>query len=65
MTEKTLLYRAAEVARMTGLSRQGIYQLAAEGRIPCVRIGRAVRFPADALDTWIQKLTEQQETDRI
>ena len=65
MTAKTLLYRAAEVAQMTGLSRQGIYQLAAEGRIPCVRIGRAVRFPADALDTWIQKLTEQQETDRI
>lgn len=60
MTEKTLLYRAAEVAQMTGLSRQGIYQLAAEGRIPSIRIGRAVRFPAEALTAWIREMSEAQ-----
>ena len=60
MTEKTLLYRAAEVAQMTGLSRQGIYQLAIEGRIPSIRIGRAVRFPAEALTAWIREMSEAQ-----
>jgi excisionase family DNA binding protein len=61
MNETPLLYRAAEVARLTGLSRQGIYQLAAEGRIPCVRIGRAVRFPAEALQAWVRDLAAQQQ----
>ena len=60
MNARPLLYRASEVARMTGLSRQGIYQLASEGRIPCVRIGRSVRFPADALDAWVKELAAYQ-----
>ena len=60
MKEYRLLYRADEVARITGFSKQGIYQLAAEGRIPCVRIGRAVRFPAEALQAWVRDLAQQQ-----
>jgi excisionase family DNA binding protein len=59
--EQRLLYRAAEVAQITGFSKQGIYQLSAEGRIPCVRIGRAVRFPAEALQAWVRELAEQQQ----
>lgn len=60
MDQKRLLYRAAEAARLTGLSKQYVYQLAAEGGIPCIRIGRSVRFPADALEAWIQRLTDEQ-----
>lgn len=61
--EKPILYRATEVADLTGLSKQGVYQLAAEGRIPCVRIGRSVRFPAAALEAWVEKLTEDQSRE--
>jgi excisionase family DNA binding protein len=35
-------------ARRLGLSVPQVYHLAATGKIPCVRIGRSVRFrPAD------------------
>ena len=61
MDTKRLLYRATEVASLTGLSRQMVYQLAAEGRIPNVRIGRSVRFPAADLETWIQRLADEQD----
>ncbi len=60
MTTQPLLYKAIEVARLTGLSRQAIYAMAASGDIPSIRIGRSVRFPADALDGWIKRLTAEQ-----
>ena len=63
MNENKLLLRAPEVAEMTGLSKQGIYQLAAEGRIPCVRIGRSVRFPAAALPEWVKDLAARASED--
>lgn len=60
MDQKPLLYRAVEAAKLTSLSKQMIYQLAAEGRIPCVRIGRSIRFPAEALEQWVRRLTAEQ-----
>jgi len=60
---RRLLFRAEEVAKMTGLSRQAVYQRAAEGSIPCVRIGRSVRFPADALREWIDRMVVEQNGD--
>ena len=57
MDSRPLLYRATEVASLTGLSKQMIYQLAAEGRIPSLRIGRSVRFPSAELETWIRRLS--------
>jgi len=61
MDAKPLMYRASEVATLTGLSKQSVYQLAAEGKIPSVRIGRSVRFPAEALEAWIARKTQSQE----
>lgn len=57
---KKLLYRVPEVAQLTGWSKQAVYQMAAEGRIPCVRVGRSVRIPAEALQQWIRRLTQEQ-----
>lgn len=57
-TEDVVLLRAVEVARLTGLSRSQIYAMMATGRLPVIRIGRAVRVPKRALAEWIKRKTE-------
>jgi excisionase family DNA binding protein len=48
------LLTARGVKERTGLPTSTIYELAAKGELPCLRIGRAVRFPERALDEWIE-----------
>ena len=52
-----LLLRAEEVAKALGLGRSKVYELMATGNLPTVRIGRAVRVPADALRNWVAART--------
>jgi excisionase family DNA binding protein len=54
ITTQRVLYTAAEVATMTGLSRGFIYGAMQRGELPTVRLGRAVRVRAEALTRWIE-----------
>jgi len=45
-----LLLRVAEAAEMLAISRSTLYQLVAAGRVPVVRLGRAVRVPRRELE---------------
>lgn len=42
-----------EVAEMILVARKTVVVMAREGRIPCIRIGRLVRFDAAEIDRWI------------
>lgn len=53
-TERLLL-RIPEAAQSIGVGRSTLYLLIAEGAIPVVRIGRAVRVPAAALRDWVAR----------
>src|SRR5262245_59126753 len=44
------LLGAREVGRRLGLSESAVYERIAGGALPCVRLGRAVRVPADAVE---------------
>lgn len=48
-----MLMRADEVAILLDLSRDRVYSLARQGIIPCVQIGRQVRFSQDQLSDFI------------
>ena len=48
------LLSADEVSKQTGLPRARIYELVRSDAIPHVRLGRTVRFSADALLDWIE-----------
>lgn len=50
--EKALL-TVAEAARRLSLGRATAYQMVQRGELPVVRIGRAVRIPARALEEWV------------
>ena len=57
-TSDDRLLTAGEVAAMLQVSRQFVYEHAntSEPRIPCVRLGAAVRFRKGAVMRWIEEL---------
>jgi excisionase family DNA binding protein len=54
---ETLLLRAEDVAHRLSLSRATIYSMIANGELPTLRKGRAVRVPLGALERWIEQHT--------
>lgn len=57
-----LLLRPGEAAEVLGIGRSRMYEIIAAGLIPCVRIGKTVRVPAEALRQWIsEQLSEQRK----
>jgi excisionase family DNA binding protein len=42
-----------EAASYLRLSRAKVYQLAAAGELPSIRVGRSVRVRRDRLDAWL------------
>jgi excisionase family DNA binding protein len=53
MATDTLLLRPDEVSRRLNLSRSKVYGMLKRGELPCVRMGRSVRVPADELVRWL------------
>ena len=52
------LLTAAQTALALGISRRKLWELTACKEIPHVRIGRSVRYPANALRVWISERQE-------
>ncbi|MHB1682959.1 MAG: helix-turn-helix domain-containing protein [Bacilli bacterium] len=48
------LWTVAEVAERLELTEDAVYRLARQKILPCVRIGRMIRFDEQALDEWIR-----------
>lgn len=40
---------------MTSMSTYTVYKLARAGQIPCVRLGRTVRFDRQVIDKWLDR----------
>lgn len=53
LLEPRLLLRVDEAARLLGIGTTLAYELVGQGRLPHVRLGRAVRVPRRALEAWI------------
>jgi len=48
------LWGVAEVALFLRVSRSWVYQAAASGTLPCIRLGALLRFEADAIKAWVR-----------
>lgn len=59
--ESPLLLRIPEVARTLGIARSLAYEMARDGRLPVVHIGKAVRVPRRRLEAWIEERTRAEE----
>ena len=53
--DSPLLLRVPEVARTLGIARSLAYEMARDGRLPTVHIGKAVRIPRRRLEAWIEE----------
>ena len=42
-----------QAAEQTGIPIYTVYALAREHKLPCVRVGRTVRFLGNAIEAWI------------
>jgi excisionase family DNA binding protein len=54
-TARAPLLTAAEVAEILHISLRSVRRLVAEGKLPIVRIGRAVRVRPEALEAMIER----------
>jgi excisionase family DNA binding protein len=52
-TEPFLL-KAREAARRLAISERYLYQLTSSGEVPCVRVGKLVRYSVETLRKWIK-----------
>ena len=48
------LLTSSEVANILAVSERTLWKLTKSGDIPCVHIGRSVRYDARSLDLWIR-----------
>jgi excisionase family DNA binding protein len=53
MTEPLLL-KPADAAKTLAISESKLWSMTAGRQIPCVRIGKAVRYSPDDLRAWIE-----------
>ena len=56
---KNQALKAAELAKLLGVTRQHIYKLAAEGTIPSFQVGTAIRFDPEQLAEWLRRKMPQ------
>lgn len=64
MDNQRLLLKCEEAAKRLSLGRAKVYLMAASGELPSVRIGRAVRIPADGLQEWVDRKRQQAEQEQ-
>ena len=48
-----LLIKPKEAALALAISERSLWQLTKDGSLPCVRIGRTVRYDLRDLETWV------------
>ncbi|MEM7160244.1 MAG: helix-turn-helix domain-containing protein [Myxococcota bacterium] len=44
---------ARELAALLRVNRKTVYEAAAQGQIPSIRVGRRVLFPRTAIESWL------------
>lgn len=54
MPPELLLIDAREAARLLSISDRTLWTMTNRGEIPCVRIGRSVRYSPDDIRAWIE-----------
>lgn len=52
-----------QAAQLLGCNPNTLYRWAREGRIPCIRLGRSVRFRVAALEEWMAQQERQAITN--
>lgn len=52
------LLRPEDAARLLAVKTNWIYEAVRDGRLPCLRLGRHIRFTQAMLEHWLQRWTD-------
>ena len=50
-----LLLKVSEAGEMIGVGRSRMYEMIYTGDIPSIRIGKSIRIPKRALESWVEE----------
>ena len=53
------LLRAEDAARLLSVRPSWVYEAVRDRRLPCVRVGRHIRFTREMLDDWLAANTDR------
>jgi excisionase family DNA binding protein len=59
--QPTTIMTVRDVADYLRLSEATIYQMARQGRIPVLRMGRTWRFKKEFIDNWLETSTQKEK----
>jgi excisionase family DNA binding protein len=68
MSEKMierLLLSPREAAKALSICEKTLWTITQGGKIPVVRIGRAVRYPVDGLQEWIRRQSQESTCQNV
>lgn len=54
-SEDRMLLRSSEVAELLAISERQLHKIMRSGLLPCVRVGKLVRYRPDAIQDWIRQ----------
>ena len=54
-----LSMRTREAAKALGISERTLWDLTSKGKIPYVRLSKAILYPVDSLRDWLKRQAEQ------
>lgn len=59
MEQHPVMLRAAEIARLLGVSVERTYQLLRDRELPGIRVGGGIRVPRAAWERWLEQQTKE------
>ncbi len=62
MTSPSNLLRPCDVAERLSISKVYVYKLTAAEAIPCVRIGKAIRYRPDDIESYVAECYRERKT---
>lgn len=62
MQPNSLTLTVREAAAALGVSRNKVYDLVAEKRIPFIRLGRLIKIPRRGLEMWLESESQRGHT---
>jgi excisionase family DNA binding protein len=55
LAQRATALTVSDVASLLNISERQVYKLAADGRIPCFKIGNSIRFDPAAFAEWLRQ----------
>jgi excisionase family DNA binding protein len=64
-TEERIALRPREAAKLLGICTRTLWTWTRAGRVPCVKIGKTVLYPADQLREWLRREVSRQQSPSV